>query len=306
MKVVESVMVSDEELKRQISEVRDKLDSEFQNLNEIFNKIRDKQNEINDKKARRDEYNQLVKNLISDAKEKQKERDLLRESTKPKHEIIKNLKFNIKEYAKQINDLKNIRDGKHREAKGSIQGLQDNLAASLTTLLTMDFSLKDEITLFNMIFSTKERYEAKVEADDIHQQIQEVYQAIKETENQIKNAEIEISKVLKESQDRHNESIAKFKEKDQMRDRSNELHQQVLDGYKEIKDLKTQGELGKKAVTDLKTELNELYKKLRSGEKKRREIAKQEKLEDAKEKLKKEKKMDLDELRLLLESGELK
>jgi uncharacterized coiled-coil DUF342 family protein len=299
-------MVSDDELKRQINEVRDKLDSEFQNLDEIFKKIKNRQNEINEKKARRDDFNQLVKNLISEAKEKQKERDHLRESTRPKREIIKNLKFNIKEYAKQINDLKNIRDGKHREAKGSIQGLQDNLAASLTTLLNMDLSLKDENTLFNMIFSTKERYEAKVEADDIHQQIQEVYQAIKDTENQIKNEEFEISMVLKESQDRHNDSIAKFKEKDQMREKSNELHQQVLDGYKTIKDLKSQAELGKKAVAELKSELNELYKKLRSGEKKRREIAKKEKLEDAKQKLKKEKKMDLDELRLLLESGEFK
>jgi chromosome segregation protein len=299
-------MVSDEVLKQQIDEVKAKLDVEWKSLNEIFNKIKTKHNEVNELKSRRDEFNQLVKTLISNGKELQGERDQLQQSTKPTREVIKNLRLNIKEYAKQINELKNIRDGKHREAKGSIQGLQDNIAASLTTLLTMDLALKDEITLFNMIFSTKDRYEAKVEADDIHKQIQDVYSAIKETEAQITIAEQEINKVFEESQIKHQEAISKFREKDNMREQSNSLHQKVLDGYNNIKELKTQAEIAKKTVSKLKAELNELYKKLRSGEKKRREMARQEKLEDAKNKLKKEKKMDLNELRLLIESGELK
>ena len=299
-------LVSDEVLKQQIDEVKAKLDNEWNNLSVVFNKIKAKHNEINELKTRRDEFNQLVKTHISSAKELQKERDQLQETTKPKREIIKNLRFNIKEYAKQINELKNIRDGKHREAKGSIQGLQDNLAASLTTLLTMDLALKDEIILFDMIFSTKERYEAKVEADDIHKQIQDVYLAIKETDAQINNADQDIGKIIAESQEKHNAAIAKFREKDELRSQSNLMHQKVVEGYKEIKDLKVQAEETKKLVSNLKAELNELYKKLRSGEKKRRDMARQEKLEDAKDKLKKEKKLDLNELRLLIESGELK
>jgi uncharacterized coiled-coil DUF342 family protein len=299
-------MVSKDELKRQIDKVRAKLDNEWGLLDGIFKKIKEKHNEVNVKKTQRDEMNQLVKTLISEGKEKQKERDKHRDTTKPKYAIIKNLRLHIKEYAKQINELKDLRDGKHREAKGSIQGLEDNIAASLTTLLNMDLSLKDEITLYNMIFSTKDRYKAKVQADDIHNQIQEIYNAIKESEQQIRSTEGEIGEIIKESQDRHNESVAKFKEKDDVREKSNATHQQVVEGYKEIKELKAQAEESKKVVVELKTELNELYKKLRAGAKKRREMAQKEKLEDAKQKLKGEKKMGLDELRLLLESGELK
>jgi uncharacterized coiled-coil DUF342 family protein len=248
----------------------------------------------------------LVKNLISEGKEKQKARDKLQDSVKPKREVIKNLRLNIKEYAKQIAELKDIRDGKHRKAKGSLEGLKDNIAGSLTTLLTLDLSLKDEITLFNMIFSSKDRFSAKTEAENIHEQIQNIYNALKESESQINDEEQQITKIFQESQMLHNESVTKFKEKDEARDKSNQLHQQVVGGYEEIRDLRGQTDSIKKNVSELKAELNELYKKLRSSAKKRQELDRKEKLETAKEKLKGEKKMDLNELRLLMESGELK
>lgn len=299
-------MVSDSELKQQINDIRTKLETEWQALDDTYTKIKTKHDEINEVKTRRDELNQLVKTLISEAKEKQKDRDALQESTKPKREIIKNLGLNIKEYAKQISELKEIRAGKHREAKGSLQGLQDNIATSLTTLLTLDLSLKDEITLFNMIFSTKQRYHAKMDAEDVHQQIQDTYNALKESERQIQQEEVQISKIIQDSQILHNKSLAQFKEKDEIRNKADELHQQVVGGYKEVKGLQAYANEIKKNVLDLKVQLNILYKKLRADEKKRQEVAKKEKLEGAKEKLKGEKKMGLDELRLLLESGTLK
>ena len=298
-------MVSDTELKHRIKEVRDKLDNEWKALDEIYTKLKNKRNEISELKQRRDEFNQSVKNLIAEAKEKQKERDKLHESIKPKREVIKNLRLNIKEYAKQIAELKNIRDGKHREAKGSLVGLQDNIAASLTTLVTLDLTLKDEITLFNMIFASKERYNAKMTAEDIHKQIQDVYKALKESEHQINESEMQIIKISQKAQERHNDAIAKFKEKDEARNKSNELHQQVLSGYKDTKDIRRQSDEIKKTIAELKGELNVLYKKLKADARKRQDMAKKEKLEGAKEKLKKEKKMGLDELRLLLESGSL-
>jgi len=299
-------MVSDSELKQQINEIRTKLETEWQALDNTYTKIKTKHDELNEVKARRDELNQLVKTLISEAKEKQKERDALQESIKPKREIIKNLRLNIKEYAKQIAELKEIRAGKHQEAKGSLQGLQDNIATSLTTLLTLDLSLKDEITLFNMIFSTKQRYHAKMDAEDVHQQIQDTYNALKESEHQIQQKELQISKIIQDSQILHNKSLAQFKEKDEIRNKADELHLQVVGGYKEIKGLRAYANEIKKNVVDLKAQLNVLYKKLKADEKKRQEVAKKEKLESAKKKLKGEKKMGLDELRLLLESGTLK
>ena len=84
-----------------------------------------------------------------------------------------------------------------------------------------------------------------------------------------------------------------------------ELHQQVLSGYKDTKEIRRQSDEIKKTIVELKGELNVLYKKLKADAKKRLDMAKKEKLEGAKEKLKKEKKMGLDELRLLLESGSL-
>jgi uncharacterized coiled-coil DUF342 family protein len=299
-------MVSDAELKRQINKIKDKFETKWQALDDIYGKIKSKHDEITEYKTRRDELNQLVKTLIVEAKERQKERDSLQESIKPKREVIKNLRLNIKEYAIQINDLKNIRAGKHREAKGSLEGLKNNVADSLTTLLILNLSLKDEITLFNMIFATKQRYQAKSMAEDIHKQIQDIYNALKESERQIQNTEVQIAKIVQDSQILHNESISRFKEKDEVRNKSTLLHQQVVGGYKEIKDLRAQtGEI-KKILADLKGELNVLYKKLRANEKRRQEITKKERLQTAKEKLKGERKMGLDELRLLVESGSLK
>lgn len=296
-------MVSDAELKTQISGIKDKLEIEWQALDTIFKKIKDKHDSVNELKQRRDDFNQMVKNLISEGKEKQKERDKIREAIKPKREVIKNLLLHIKEFSKQIAELKNIRDGKHREAKGSLEGLQDNVSASLTTLLTLDLSLKDEITLFNMIFSTKQRYDAKILAEDTHKQIQEVYNALKESEKQIGDQEAQIAKINQEAQSLHSESVNKFKEKDEARNKSNELHQLVVKGYKEIKELRGQADDIKKNIGELKGELNVLHKKLRASGRRRQEMAKKEKLETAKEKLKEKKKMGLDELRLLIESG---
>ena len=149
--------------------------------------------------------------MINEGKEKQNERNVLQESIKPKREIVKTLRLNIKEYAKQITELKAIRDGKHRVAKGTTEGLGDNIAASVTTLLTLELSLKDEITLFNMIFSSQNRFEAKTQAKDIHGQIQDIYKALKESENQIQEKDIQIATIFNEAQDQHNEAIAKFK-----------------------------------------------------------------------------------------------
>ncbi len=299
-------MISKDELKRQINEIRDKLEIEWRTLDQIFEKVKNKHIEIDEFKSRRDEFNQLVKTRISDALDKQKERDKLQESTRPKREVIKNLRLNIKEYAKHISELKDIRDGKHREAKGSRVGLKDNIAGSLTTLLNLELSLKDEITLFNMIFSSQERYQAKIQADDIHNQIQELYDALKQTERQVDEEEANINKIFQESQILHNESISKFKDKDDARENSNSLHQQVLSGYKEIKELRFQADEVKRTVTSLKNQLDDLHKKLRASDRKRKEMAHQEKLDTAKQKLKGEKKMDLNELRLLIESGTLK
>ncbi len=298
-------MTSDAELRRQIDAIKDKLETEWKALDEIFGKIKSKYDEIDEYKSRRDELNQLVKTLITEGKEKQRERDLLQDSTKPKREVIKTLRLNIKEYAKQINELKDIRDGKHREAKGSVEGLKDNINSSITTLLTLDLSLKDEITLFNMIFSSKKRFEAKTMAEDIHNQIQEIYNALKDSEHQIQDKELQIAKIIQDSQILHNESIVRFKEKDEIRNKSNELHQQVLDGYKEVRGMREQTREIKKNVAELKGQLNVLYKKLRANEKKRQDMTRQEKLEKAKSKLKDEKKMGLDDLRLLIESGSL-
>jgi len=300
------VGTGDAALQQQIDDLKAKLETEWQALDSIFGKIKNKQDEVTEFKTKRDECNQLVKTLISEAKDLQKERDSVRKTAKPKREIINNLRLHIKEFSKQISELKNIRDGKHREAKGSIIGLSDNINSSLTTLLTLDLSLKDEITLFDMIFSTKQRYDAKVLADDIHGQIQDIYSALKNSERQIQEQETQISQIYQTAQQMHNESVAKFKEKDEMRNKSNELHQKVVQGYGEIKDLRSTANETKRNIAELKDELNKLYKKLRAGEKKKQEMAKQEKLESAKEKLKDEKKLGLDELRLLIESGSLK
>jgi uncharacterized coiled-coil DUF342 family protein len=299
-------MVSDAELKRQIDEVKQKLDIEWQSLDNIFKKIKTKNDDIIGLKTRRDEFNQSVKTLITEGKDIQKDRDILRETAKPKREIIKNLRLHIKEFSKQISELKNIRDGKHREAKGSIESLQDNVVNMVTTLVNMDLSLKDEITLYNMIFDTQHRYNAKILAEDTHKQIQEIYNNLKDTERQVTEQEAQISKIFADAQKLHDHSLEKFKSKDEARNKSNELHQLVIDGYKEIKTYRLEIDNTKKAVAELKGELNVLYKKLRASGKKRQDMAQKEKLEGAKEKLKGKKKMGLDELRLLLESGQLK
>jgi len=304
--MVVSPVTSDKQIKQQIEEVRLKLDNEWRTLEEVFNKIKNKNDEISELKIQRDGYNQLVKTLINEGKEKQKERNKIQESVKPKREVISKLILNIKEYAKQISELKDIRDGKHREAKGSLEGLMDNIAGSLTTLLSLDLTLKEEIMLFDMIFSSKDRYYAKVSAEDIHNQIQKIYKALKATEQQVQDEEDQISKIFKDSQLCHNESVAKFKEKDEMRNKSNSTHQQVVDGFKQVKEYRFSVNEIKKSISDLKAEMNKLYKLLRASDKKRQDMKRQEKLDDAKEKLKGEKKMGLDELRLLIESGELK
>ncbi|WP_455393205.1 hypothetical protein [[Eubacterium] cellulosolvens] len=62
-------MVSDAEIKRQINEIREKLESEWRALDAIFTKIKSKQDEILGYKSKRDQFNQLVKTLVSEAKE---------------------------------------------------------------------------------------------------------------------------------------------------------------------------------------------------------------------------------------------
>jgi uncharacterized coiled-coil DUF342 family protein len=176
--------------------------------------------------------------------------------------------------------------------------LRKKLRDQLNTILMRELNLKDEIVLYDMIFELYEQYQRKK-----HTLPSTLSPNIGYTD--INELEAHIDKLQLEQERHHKRAIECYRNKVELRKRADSYHAQMVECNVRIRDKQAEVKAFKLVMKPTEEAFDRYNKVLMRV--KHAEYAKlrEQKLQIAKEKRARKGKLDLEELRLLLDEGEL-
>ena len=274
-------------------------------LNEIMASIDEKKKRIDQLYDEKKEILNNIRKLIGEGKDHQKKRDTLHTKISPKRKHVKDFRKDLESLSAKVSRLKKERDDYNRKAKGKLDYLKKQITGQFTTLITMETSLKEEILLYNMILDMQEKIRYSTKGDAAHKQMVAAYNELKGKQEAQWNAYQEINAQRQKAQEEHFASLGKFKEKEKLSREMDVRSDEIKKIKQEINDLYLTIEAVRIAKSRVDKEARFLKRKKARITGDRVRLSQNEKLTLAKEKLKKEKKMGLEDLKLLLSSGTL-
>ena len=274
-------------------------------LNEIMATIEEKKKRIDQLYDEKKEILNNIRKLIGEGKDHQKKRDSLQTKISPKRRHVKDFRNDVEVLSAKVTRLKKERDDHNRKAKGKLEYLNKQITGQFTTLMTMEIALKEELLLYNMILDMQEKIEYSKKGDAAHKKMVAAYKELKGIQETQWNAYQEINEQRQKAQEEHFASLGKFKEKEKLSRDMDGRSEEIKKIKHEINDLYITIEAVKIAKSRVDKEARFLKRKKAriTGDNVR--LSQHEKLSLAKDKLKKEKKMGLEDLKLLLSSGTL-
>jgi len=295
------------EISQRIKELRERI-SELRDEEEILQvKLQNRLSELDKIKDKRDELNAKVKELSQKPKEILEKRkgvwDDISETNEEKRKMFKEMQ----PFLQRIGELRKVRDSYNAASKGTLDYLVEQYNAVKNDLLSSDLSLKNELFMYQLLFELRDRMLVKKEADSVHQAIV-----------RIKEVDLaKYNKVLEEMEGRidgmknvSHESLLAAKElwgkRDSTRDEAQRHHHDYIEGLKGLKDLKKQIYDKKGQIVALYREIDDWKKEFDKSPSERRQSDNTRKLKEVLEKYKNGDKLSLEELSLLVESGQMK
>ena len=294
-----------EELEKDLRKVEKNAYKKESEVNRIMGLIDEKRRRIDELYEEKKQILNNIRKLIGEGKDHREKRDELHTKASPRRKYVKSLKKEIDVLSEKVSHLKAERDRHNQKARGKVDYFKKQIAGQFNTLLTMEISLKEEILLFNMIPDLQQRIEAGMKADALHKRMVANYKILKTKQEEQWNAYQEINQEKQMAQEEHFASLGKFKEKGRLSRDMDVRSKEISQLKQEINDLYLTIEAVRIAKSRVQAEARYLKsrKERASGNKLR--LTSREKLTLAKDKLKKEQKMGLEDLQLLLASGTL-
>lgn len=299
--------MNERELKNKINELRQKIDQNNKMLKSCYQEIDLHKNGAKELREKRDKLNSEVKDLGKKIDEIKEQRDKINSKIRELKNKRKELKNKSNTQVEQINTLKNHRDKLNEIAKGRLENLKKAYKSKLDVLSKEDLSLKHEIELFDRVMGFGERLIAIYVADNLHKEISKTYEKLKDRSDDLKDLSKKIQELAKESQIQHKKMISIIQERDIMQKEANIYHLRLMEKYKNINPIGEKIGALKKTIADTQEELSlyvDRYKEIQINKKMK---MKEEKRNKAKQKISSNGRLrlDIDELRLLMESGEI-
>jgi uncharacterized coiled-coil DUF342 family protein len=298
--------LSERDLKEKINLLRQKIEHDERDIRAIFKDISLHNQGGNDLKAKRDGLNARVKELSPKAAVLRKTRD----ETNAKIAELKGQREQMrgkgKEFSEKIGGLKKTRDELNISARGRSETLEKAYAEELNLFLTADIPLEHEINIYAKLIELSQRLVATKKANEIHSVISLEYAKGKEIYTDMDSLHARIQSLAQESQKSHEEMIKLYNEIDTLRKEADSYHAQLNEKFKGIAPLRKKVSALKAEIPKLRDELDvyleqmKQYQLVRDGQKN------EGKRETAKDKLKKDGRLSLDEFRLLVESEDIK
>lgn len=298
--------ISEKDLKLKVNELRTQITRDERELRSLFNELRLHRTNMAELKEKRDGLNSQVKEMVARARELKEKRDEVNAKIS-ELKNVKNARISASQQASdEIAKLKAERDTLNQLSRGTVDIISKAYSAELDTFLNADVPLQHEIDVFARLLQLEERLRAAMKADGVHRKIQETYDAT--MSQQAGNGE-NIGPTIKEladiSQQYHVEMVELYKKVDEMRKDADLCHAQIKEKFGVTEPLRAKIDPLKQRISQLRDELNGYLEKLNDIQLVKDEKKQQEQRVVAKEKLEKTGKMSLQDLKVLMENGDL-
>lgn len=297
--------MSEKELKDRVNELRTQISQNERSLRAVFDELKLHRTNTDELKEKRNKLNSQVKQMAKDARELKEKRDAANE----KIAALKNQRNDLQEQTQnavnEITELKTKRDDFNKLSRGTVESLSKAYAAELDTFLNADVPLKHEIDAFQRLMNLQERLGAAYTANDMHKKIVEIYESSKDIQGQ-GDVSQQIRELADISQKYHLEMLETYRNVDQLRKEADLYHSQIKETYGASAPLRAKIDPLKEGISKLRDELGVYLEKLNEAQLAKDEKKRNEQHVVAKEKLEKTGRLSLEDLRVLMEKGEIK
>lgn len=301
--MVKKIYETKKELEKELSKKEGYAFKKESEMGDISNLIETKKKRVNKLYEKRKEILSNIRQLIMEGKEHRKKRNDLHSQSSPKYGVAKDFKKEMDDLKEKVSRLKEERDRYNKKAKGKVDYLQKQIIGQFKTFLTVDISLREEIYLFNMIFEMQERIENGKKGNEIHNNMLKTFEELKRKQDRRSSTYQEINRGKEMAQIEHFASLEKFKGKERLGKELDAISVEITGLKQEINDLYITIEAVNIAKNRFEKEAHFLKSKKKRIKGDKIILTRNEKLTLAKDKLRKEQKMGLEDLKLLMSSG---
>lgn len=298
--------ISEKDLKLKVNELRTQITRDERELRSLFNELRLHRTNMGELKEKRDLLNSQVKEIVAKARELKEKRDGVNTKISELKDV-KNARISAsQQVSDEIGKLKAERDALNKVSRGTVDIISKAYSAELDTFLNADVPLHHEIDVLGRLVQLEERLKAAMKADEVHKKIQETYDAtVSQQVGSGENIGSTIKELAEISQQYHLEMIDLYKKVDEMRKDADLYHAQIKEKFGVTEPLRARIDPLKQRIAQLRDELSSYLEKLNDIQLVKDEKKQQEQRVVAKEKLEKTGKMSLQDLKVLMENGDL-
>ncbi|MDK2891978.1 phosphoserine phosphatase [Methanohalophilus sp.] len=298
--------MTERELKETVNKFRNEIAHNEKILKNVFRELKLHRTNISELKEKRDELNAKVRELAALARKEKEARDKVNariSEIKGKRQVVLKQKDKL---TGDISSFKEKRDRYNQESKGSVESLAKAYTKEVETFLNADIPLKHEKDVFERIIQLEKRLEAALIADGLHKEVMSVYDSAKEVEKQGYELGNHIKELAEESQKYHLKMIDLYNQIDEIRKEADLCHSQMKETYAVLSPIRDKIDPLKKKIESLREDLGVYLDKLNEIQLEKDEMKKDEQHSAAKERLEKTGKMSLEDLKILMDKGDLK
>jgi uncharacterized coiled-coil DUF342 family protein len=287
---------------KKLDEITSDFESKVNQLKGLFSKEEKFWSEIKNFKSERNKLNVSVSELAAGGKRLRAERDKLNEQ-------VAALKQKRSEFIDKIKKLRDDAKGFSVEKKslskdaGGISGkIVFKLNKIFSRLLVDEMPLEREKKLFEDAVELSQKLDIAMKVDEIHSSILSKYSEIAVFEGEINKLSDAIRSTAREAEEKHVESLRIYSELDSVRKQSDDFHHKLISKYEELKPIRDTINGLKDEIKSTEDEMDTVYRTMaRSREVSVRKQT-EERITEAKERLKNGKRISLDDFRSIIES----
>jgi uncharacterized coiled-coil DUF342 family protein len=269
--------------------------------------LRNRINEAKEMQMKRDALNAKVKELSSKPREILTERKEIWDDIKGFSDEKRKHIRSIQPYLHRIGEIRKVRDSYNTASRGTMERLIEIYRSTSDQLLKADINLKNELYMFESLFGIRDRIYVKRKADKLHREIVRIKDVDLAQYNKLmEDLDIRIDVAKEKSHTDLEAAKGLWTERDTIRAEAQSYHKQYLDKNREIKDIKKGIDRKKREKHDLFMQIDSWSSELKKSPEERRQMDNHRKLKDAVAKYKRGESLSLEEMGMLLESGELK
>ncbi|MGA1848437.1 MAG: hypothetical protein ACMUHB_03765 [Thermoplasmatota archaeon] len=295
------------EIAQKIKDIRERI-SEIKEEVDIINvRIQNKSTEVDSIRERRDRLNDQVKQLSRKPKEIMEERKEVWEGISETNEEKRKVFKEMQPFLQRIGELRKERDIYNDASRGTLDRLKENYQSTMENLISSDINLKNELYLYQYLFELRDRLLVKSRADQVHQQIVRIKEVdLSKYNTELRSMEKQIGELKSQSHEGLEEAKELWSRRDEIRERAQKEHKAYIEAVKQLRNLNRQGWERRKKVQELYRQIDDWKKEFKKSHEERKRSDMGRKTKDAVAKYKRGEKLSLEELSLVMESGEMK